>query len=626
MRVPIVMITLLAAACLEAQDLLLPRNIESAYAKQTRSLEGKPGNNYWQNHSDYKINAIVDTDRETLSGEAVINYHNNSPDTLKNMVIRLYQDIFRKGNARQWPINIGDLTEGVKIKKLVIDGKTYDPEKDFPGWYITNFTVRLKNAIAPHSETRIEIDWEMQIPTERGLRMRKYFDGHYFIAYWYPQIAVYDDIDGWDRVEYLGMVEFYNDFNNYDINLTVPGDYLVRSTGEVQNWDEILQKKILTRLEEAKNSDEVIRIITPEDYQKNQVFKEAITRTWKIKAIHVPDFSFAMSTRSNWDGASVVVDSATMRRVFTDALYPDGTRHWDRGAEITRASVSYMSFELPGVPFPYPHMTSFCAGSQGGGMETPMMANDGAPKGYNSFVELIFHEIAHSYFPFYMGTNERKYAWMDEGWAAFLPAGFSDKMDLNSNYLADEIKGYLRFAGEEADLPLMVPSYQHNNYSSARIAAYNHPATAYHVLMLTLGEDRFKEALQTYINRWKGKHPIPYDFFNSFNDAAGENLYWFWEPWFFEPGYPDLGITRVEGNEITIIKKGNYPVPVMITCKTTEGGSLTLEKPTSVWKDGKELLIIEIPPEVGKIERVQLGNDTIPDVDKSDNIWPPMAQ
>lgn len=603
-----------------AQEVPIPTNIQQAYKNQTRSKDGIPGPNYWQNQSNYKINATVDTDTESISGNEVITYFNNSPDTLKNIVIRVYQDFFRKGNARQWPANEGDLTEGVQITKLIIDGKVYDTDKDFPWWWITNLNIRLKDKILPHSKTEIEIDWEVKIPTQRGLRMRKYADGHYFIAYWYPQIAVYDDVDGWDQVEYTGLVEFYNDLNNFEVNLTVPANYLLRSTGDPENLDEILQKDIVNRYKEALKSDEVINIITQKDYNKNDVFKTGETHTWKIKAENVPDFSFAMSTHSNWDGSSLVVDSSTMRRVLADVLYPDGTKHWDQAASISRKSIEYMSFQLPGFAFPYPHMTSFCAGSSGGGMETPMMANDGAPKDFESFAELLFHEISHSYFPFFMGTNERKYAWMDEGWAAFLPGGFAKTLDPESNYLEKEIKGFINFAGSESALPLMSLSYQHNDFSSARIASYNQPATAYHVLKLILGDELFKKALLEYMNRWNGKHPLPHDFFNTFNEVSGQDLSWFWQPWFYQSGYPDLGIKAVNGNKVTIAKYGNYPVPIELHYKTANGETAVESHPANIWKAGKTEFEITLPKDT-VIELLELGNPEIPDKDLSNNYW-----
>ncbi len=613
-------ISIVISGLIYCQNLPLPVNIQKALDNHTRSMDGKPGPDYWQNHSDYKIDAEIDTATNVLKGTESIVYYNESPDTLNDLVLRLYQNIFKKGAARQWNIPEGDLTDGVKISTLKIGGKEYDPEKDFPKRVTTNFAVDLKEPLLPHSQTTVEVGWEVRIPSIRGIRMGKYAKGHYFIAYWYPQIAVYDDIDGWDRVEYTGIVEFYNDFNNYDVSLTVPGNYLVRSTGEVQNISEIVQPQINKRYQEAKNSDSVIRIVTQEDYKMNRLFKPDKSHTWKIKAEHVPDFSFAMSDHSDWDGTSLIVDKTTGRRVFTDALYPDGSANWEQAADVARKAVDYLSNELPGFPFPYPHITSFCAGPNGGGMETPMMTNDGAPKKFDSFAGLIFHEISHSYFPFFMGTNERKYAFMDEGWAACLTSMFLDSKYPGSNDMQRECEGYNQFAGQEADLPLMALSYQHNNYMSYRTAAYNQPAMAYNILRLTLGDDLFKKGLKEYIARWNGKHPIPYDFFNTFNEATGQNLDWFWQPWFFETGYPDLAIEKIENNIVTIKKKGNYPVPVLITYKTANGSTGEVDRPASVWKEGKNEIEIPLPPKTDVVQ-ITLGNSTIPDVNKKDNEW-----
>jgi len=612
---------LIFSISINAQKNPLPLNIQKAYQNQTRSKDGTPGSNYWQNSADYSIDATLDTKNDVLEGSANIKYYNNSPDTLKRIVIRLYQDFFRKGNARQWPARDGDITEGVQISNLKINGEKYDPDEDFPNWWITNFIVRLKSPIAPGSTAELEIDWSFEVPTVRGLRMRKYDEGHYFIAYWYPQIAVYDDIDGWDRIEYIGTVEFYNDFNNYDINITVPGDYMVWATGELQNREDILQEKIVNRYTKALESDEVIRIVTQKDLEKKKVFQPADYHTWHFKASHVPDFSFGASNHSNWDGVSLIVDEITGRRVLTDVAYPNDVDHWDQGAEVSRASVEYMSFELPGIPFPYPHMTSFCSGRSGGGMETPMMANNGAPKKFGSFVELLFHEISHTYFPFYMGTNERKYAWMDEGWAAYLPGELSERLAPEGDYIKYTTDSYLYLAGQETELPLMVPTFQHNSWASARVAAYSRPAVAYRMLREAMGDELFKKALHTYMERWNGKHPLPYDFFNTFNEVNKKNLDWFWEPWFFQNGYPDLAIAEVRDGKMVIVEKvGTHPVTVVVTYFTEDGFSDTITVSTSVWKSKRKKIRVDLP-EDKVVTKVVLGNDHVPDVNLENNVW-----
>lgn len=605
---------------LNAQKNPLPLNIQEAYENETRSKDGTPGPKYWQNHADYKIDATLDIKNDVLNGSATITYFNDSPDTLMQIILRLYQDFFRKGNARQWPAQEGDITNGTQISSLKIDGDVYDPELDFPRWMITNFQLQLKSPVAPKSKTTIEIEWSSDIPSVRGLRMRKYDDGHYFIAYWYPQVAVYDDIDGWDRLEYLGLVEFYNDINNYDVKLTLPGDYMVWATGELQNREDILQKEILQRYQEALGSDKVIRIITQKDYEKKKVLKSADKHIWHFKADQVPDFSFGTSIYSNWDGVSLVVDKETGRRVLTDVAYPANVPNWEQGAIISRESVEYMSYDLPGVPFPYPHMTSFCAGKSGGGMETPMMANNGAPKDFGRFADLLFHEISHTYFPFYMGTNERKYAWMDEGWAAYLPAELSEQRTPENEYKKSRTESYLALAGQETELPLMVPSFQHNSFKSARCAAYNRPAIAYQLLRDALGDELFKKCLLEYINRWNGKHPIPYDFFNTFDEVSQQDLDWFWQPWFFETGYPDLLIKEVTDTKVIIEKAGTFPIPINLVFTFENGKSAKKYISTAIWKDGQQSVSYDLPTS-NNVVKIELGSDEIPDVNWGNNIW-----
>ena len=408
-------------------------------------------------------------------------------------------------------------------------------------------SIYPKDKIAPNSITKLKIGWEFEISEKRPIRMGNYGDGNFYVAYWYPQIAVYDDIDGWDRVEYSGSVEFYNDFSDFNVKLKVPAGMVVWATGELQNGKELLREDIYKKYEEAKVSDETIRIINQDDYKQGLVTANNEFNEWHFKADNVTDFTFATSKSFNWDGASVIVDNSTGRRSLTDVIYKDSTIHYDEGAQYARATIEYLSHEIPGYPYPYSHATSYCNGRRGGGMESPMMANNGAPSNRASHIGLVFHEISHNYFPFMMGTNERKYAFMDEGWAAFLPTEVVEKYEPESNYRAERIKDYAKAAGTERDLPLVTPSYSVK--TDARLTFYNRPAVAYYELMELLGKDLFKKSMLEFINRWEGKHPIPQDFFYTINDVAGENLNWFWKPWFFEFGYPDLSVTNVEVNE-----------------------------------------------------------------------------
>ena len=318
-----------------------------------------------------------------------------------------------------------------------------------------------------------------------------------------------------------------------------------------------------------------------------------------FKAQQVTDVSFAVSNRYRWDGVSVVVDDANQRRVLTDTAYPDSAIHYEEAAKIARTTVEYLSKELPGVPYPYPKITTFCNGGRGGGMEWPMMTNDGAPSNRASSIGLIFHEIAHTYFPFYMGINERKYAWMDEGWATFFPREVVERLEPKYDYQwKSVISRYERFAGRESEMPMIIPTYLLSGRSSMIVAAYSRPATAYSILKDILGRELFRLSLQEYIKRWHGRHPIPLDFFNSINNAGGENLNWFWQTWFYDFGYPDLTIHAVtekkDAVEVTVKKAGRLPVPVKLTFVYSDSTKEEEYRSVKVWRNGDEKISFTI--------------------------------
>ena len=279
-------------------------------------------------------------------------------------------------------------------------------------------------------------------------------------------------------------------------------------------------------------------------------------------------------------------------------------------------AIDYYSNELPGYPYPYSHITSFCNGSRGGGMETPMMTNDGESKSVASIVGLLSHEIAHSYFPFIMGTNERKYAWMDEGWASFFPEEIVNGYVPSHDYWIGRCEAYSRNAGKESELPPIVPSYTYKG-KYVRTGFYNRPTNAYKELEILLGRKLFKKALLEYMKRWNGKHPISYDFFFTFNDVVNEDLTWFWKPWFFEFGYPDLTVEKVNQNNdrilIKIVKLGNIPTRVEVTIEFENGIKEIIKKSARIWQDGKDSFEIEIPDKTEKVKSVTVGNKHIPD-------------
>lgn len=611
-----------AATFAQKPSLYIPRNIVKAYENGTRSYEGKPGANYWVNHTDYKIQAEVFPKEHTVQGSAQITYYNQSPDTLRQITLRLYQDINKKGSARESQMSPNDETDGVEIDTLIVNGKGIDT-KARGGVFRrgTNMMIFLPEKMMPNSSINLEVKWSVIIPKETRMRMGAYNDSTLYVAYWYPQVAVYDDVDGWDRFNYTGEVEFYNDQNNYDLEITVPANYLVWGTGAYQNLQEILKPEIYARYKEALESDGVIRIVSEEDLKNGPTQKNERT-TWKLKAENVSDVSFATTNGYVWDGISAVVD-ASGRRVLTDAVYPTKSKSWEEVAYYAKLSVENLSKQWPGVPFPYFKITVFNGETMGGGgMEMPMMCNNGMGRTPASQAGVTLHEIAHNYFPFYMGTNERKYAWMDEGWATF----FTSSMLKDIVPGADEFTGNViqlgRGMGTELDLPMITPSVTGGpmlNFNS-----YTKASVSYYVLRDLLGDELFAKALHEYMNRWHGKHPLPWDFFFTFNDVAKEDLSWFWNAWYFDRGFPDLAVKSVKskgGNtDIVVEKIGNVPVPVDLIVTYTDKSTENIHKSASVWKTGNKETKINLKTKK-EIQKIELDSKLVPDADQNNNVF-----
>lgn len=606
-------------------DIYLPVDIRPLYENNTRSMDGKPGPNYWQNYSNYKIDVEVIPDKRLVSGSADITYFNNSPDTLKQIVIRLYADIFKKGQSRDFKLHPDDLNDGMIISSLQVNKQKFDSVKidTLNMQKGTNLIVDLDEELIPSTQTNIKVCWYYTTSINKNVRTGAYDSTSFMIAYWYPQIAVYDDVDGWDRFDYTGLHEFYNDFNNYDVEITVPKGFLVWASGELKNADEVLNKSFYKKYKESLYSDSIISIVNEDDLHFGQITKDKIKLIWKFKAEHVPDFAFASSDHYLWDQTSIQIGSQK-RRIKVGAAYNKESEDFYKVAEIARKSIDYFSNQLPGIPYPYPSMSVF---NGSGGMEFPMMVNDGSTPKISRTISLTSHEIAHTYFPFYMGINERKYAWMDEGWAVMLPFDFVLAEAPNLDRKAVITTEYKFIAGKELDLPTMIPSIAYGGQiyrPSYRGASYTKAGMAYQMLRDLLGDDLFKKALQTYMRRWNGKHPIPYDFFFTFNNVVGEDMGWFWNPWFFEPGYPDLAIGEINQNNKTITvqinRLGNVPIPVSLMIIYSDDSEQIIEKKADIWKRGNTSIMIDI--EKNKtIKRLELGSKYIPDINHKNNIY-----
>ncbi|MEO0470287.1 MAG: M1 family metallopeptidase [Bacteroidota bacterium] len=600
------------------------REVQAALQNGTRTLNGQPGPNYWINRSDYDIDMRLDPASRVIDGSETITYTNNSPDALPMLVIRLYQDIFKKGGVRDEEVPPSALHDGVTLKKLIVAGNELDPNSTEGGFRRpvirtgTNLIVRLAEPLQSGEKLTVEIDWEMIIPNEVDLRMGTYGKQTFFVAYWFPQIAVYDDLSGWDTYNYTGTTEMYNDFGSYDVSIDVPGDLMVWATGMLQNPQAIFSPQTLERYQQAQRSDEVIRIATAQDVDDGKILQAADRHSWQFKADFVPDFAFAVSDSFLWDASSVEVEPG--RRVLVDVAYDRNAEYYDRAAEVAHKSVIDMSTKLPGVPYPYPQVSVF---NGSGGMEFPMIVNDGEVRDMADLIDLTYHEIVHTYFPFYMGINERKYAWMDEGWATILPNDLIVAMepDARDPMLYNSL-GFSYFANSAEDVPLMTPTILLKNQAYG-VHAYAKPASAYHILREMLGDEVFQSCLRNYIAAWNGKHPIPYDFFNSFNQSSGQNLDWFWQAWFFETGAPDLALVDVNVKagklKATVVNQSNIPVPVNLTVVFEDDSEEVIRYSAMVWKEEKRLTLKRKFDK--SIKALQLGAADVPDTDKTNDAW-----
>jgi len=477
----------------------------------------------------------------------------------------------------------------MQVNNKIID---FSPTHENIVYEDTYVYVALNNPIIPGSGNTISLNWEYTVNMNSHIRSGQVDSTSFFIAYFFPRIGVYDDIEGWNDYYYTGVGEFYNDFGDFDVNITVPGGFVVWATGELQNAKYTLSDKYYKRFEEARNSDKVITIIDPTDLIYQDFTAPDPEITWRYKAQNVSDFAFALSDHYLWDAIHLEVDKPNGKKVFLQTAYDKNSPDFFKVIQIAKKSILYMSEELPGVAFPYPAMTVFNGLDE---MEYPMIVNDHSLTDIKQTFSLTAHEIYHTYFPFLTGCNERKYAWMDEGLTSFFEFNLlRDVIDSNltSLYFLDY---YHQIQGSEKDIPI---------YSSSEIIrpdeyyaiSYPKVATFYSVLRDEVGFDNFKAIIQKFISDWKGKHPTGHDLLYAFNFNTEQDLTWLIRPWIFEFGYVDLGIKEINqtGNNysFTIENKGLFPAPVLLKLNFKDQSFLILHEKPGIWKnDIKEIKI-----------------------------------
>ena len=601
-----------------AQELYKPRDIQQAYKKGTRSPDGKPGPNYWQNRARYDIRLAIAPPNRTIHGSEDITYFNNSPDTLRTLVLRLTMNIHKPGATRLGNVPQDYLTTGVHIDSIVVNGTAHEWSA---GNYFTAAPLPLAQPLAARDSLRLHIKWHYDVSL-LSMREGMIDSTTFFLAYFYPRVAVYDDYQGWDFTPFNEALEFYNDFNDYTVQVQVPQHYTVWATGTLQNASEVLQPTVQARYVQSLRSDSVIRIVTPADLTAKNVTAANATNTWRFAASNVPDVAIGLSDHYVWDAGSVVVDKANGRRASVQAAYNDTAQDFHHMVRFSKQGLDWFSTQWPGVPYPYPTMTVF----QGyAGMEYPMMANDEtyADTTFSKFVAK--HEIAHTYMPFYMGINETRYGFMDEGWVTAFEYLFNQEDMGKEKAIAFfnqfRVEDWASDPSQSQDLPIITPGTNLNGGAVGN-NQYGKPALGYLALKELLGDALFKKALQEFMRRWHGKHPLPWDMFNTFNAATGKNLNWFWNNWFFSHHYIDLAVSNWQktstGYNIPVQNIGGMAAPFDLVLSYSDGSTEKLHQTPAVWAANQKLATVKVVTKK-TLQSVRIEGGIFMDADGSNN-------
>lgn len=565
-----------------------------------RSANGAPGPAYWQNRADYNLQAAIDTVKQQLTGYAIIHYTNNSPDSLQSLWLLLEQNLYKKGARSNFLFDQQpqEFTTGFEIDEVKIgQGATTTVAN-----YIvtdTRMQIRLAKAVpAKNGVISIHIKYHYTIPGAFGGRTDyvKTKNGTiYEIAQWYPRMCVYDDLLGWNTHPFLGSGEFYCEYGNFDYSVTVPWNVIVAGAGELQNPNEVLTKQQIDRLATARNSDKTVIIRSAKEVTdpKSRPVQKGLL-TWRFKMNNTRDVAFGASPAFIWDAARV--NLPTGKKCLAMSVYPvesDGTDAWSRSTEYLKASIEHFSEKW----FVYPYPTAINEAGIAAGMEYPGILFDGMNDKTKELYWVTAHEIGHNWFPMIVGSNERRHAWMDEGFNTFIGIYASDAFN-KGEYAPKRDAEYAPAGGNPADE--IVPWLNDAKAPSMMMAAdaipetYRHPISyfkpAFGLYLLReyiLGKDRFDYAFRRYIHNWAYKHPSPEDFFRTMDNEAGEDLSWFWRGWFYNNWSLDQAVQQVTVADnkaiITIANLDKMVMPVVVQLTFNNGTTQRIELPVETW-------------------------------------------
>jgi hypothetical protein len=616
------------------------RRLDLPAPNAVRSGSGVPGHGYWQQQVDYVIRATLDTAARSVRGEERITYTNNSPDTLRYVWLQVDQNLFNS-ESRGFRVfgqdpRFGTKGAEVSVRLLKVGepavaaarGKPAAPAA--PLTYSVNGTmmrIDLARPLPPKGKQLLELAWSFQFGANSNRMGIEDIDGStiYEVAQWYPRLAVYDDVRGWNTEQYLGQGEFYLEYGKFDVSLTVPTDMIVAATGTLQNPDEVLTAAQRARLARARTSAETV-IIRGKDEIGDPASRPPTqypTLTWRFTADSVRDFAWAAARHFVWDAVGV-----NGGKTLAMSFYPPSAEPlWKEATQYAKTALEYYSKQWS--PYPYP----FASNVNGieGGMEYPMIVFCRNRTDAEGLYSVTDHEFGHTWFPMVVGSNERQYGWMDEGFNSFMnhysfPLKFPNSplptaRGVQETYIKNALSG-----DEEA---IMTPADRMRTNENWRQALYNKPAVGLVLLRDHItSPERFDPVFREYIRRWAFKHPTPADFFRTMEDGLGEDLSWFWRSWFYTTERLDQAVDSVALSDssgvisrVYLRNAGEMPMPVELALGMDDGSTQRVRLPVEIW--GLRSTYVALIPGPKKVNTVVIDPDGwYPDVDRTNNRWP----
>ncbi|MFT4154298.1 M1 family aminopeptidase [Parafilimonas sp.] len=599
-----------------------------------RSAGGAPGPAYWQNRADYKIVATLDTAQHRISGSVTITYKNNSPDNLNFLWLQLDQNIYREDSRAQattlqsggrWAARTFTNGDEISAVEVLSKGKSIKPEYRIND---TRMQVWLPDTLkAKTGAVQLKIDYAFSIPeygTDRMARLNTQNGWVYEIAQWFPRLCVYDDVLGWNTLPYLGAGEFYLEYGDIDYTITAPSNLIIVGSGEIQNPKEVYTPTVLSRIEQAKNSDKTVTIVGADELSGNAYHLSKPTLTWHFLCKQTRDVAWAASKAFIWDGARINLPSG--KKALAQSVYPvesAGNEAWGRSTEYTKNTIEINSKQW--YEFTYPSATNVAG--RVGGMEYPGIVFCGWKAKNGSLWGVTDHEFGHNWFPMIVGSNERKYPWMDEGFNTFINGISTEKFNNREYYKKNDVQRMANYLfKKDADAIMTIPDVTQQNFLG--VAAYMKPGAGLDILRNhILGKERFDAAFRTYIARWAFKHPTPYDFFRTIENVSGEDLSYFWRGWFLTNDKLDQGVTEINYSEndpakgalITVVNNEQMVLPVPLLIEQENGKKDTITLPAEIWQRGGSWTFHY--PSTAAVTKVTIDPDhDYPDINPSNNV------